>query len=249
MKTAAGSLLIFHLLADFYFQPDWLARKKESSRGHLTIHCLIYALVVGIGMSWLLGLSISGFLALFAALAASHVAIDGMLRKPMKEVLSPALAFALDQGLHLVVLALVFLIVAATNGDAAISRLDELVLGWSVELTWTLGILMSCLPGSVAVSKILDSARDNCEGPNFSKIHSGKRIGVLERLIVLALTLQGQYSAIAFVFTAKSIARFKEIESSRDFAEVYLLGTLTSVCLSGRRSRVAAPTAWHSAWN
>lgn len=240
MKTAAGSLLIFHLLADFYFQPDWLARKKESSRGHLTIHCLIYALVVGIGMSWLLGLSISGFLALFAALAASHVAIDGMLRKPMKEVLSPALAFALDQGLHLVVLALVFLIVAATNGDAAISRLDELVLGWSVELTWTLGILMSCLPGSVAVSKILDSARDNCEGPNFSKIHSGKRIGVLERLIVLALTLQGQYSAIAFVFTAKSIARFKEIESSRDFAEVYLLGTLTSVAIAMFSGMIAA---------
>ena len=240
MKTAVGSLLIFHLLADFYFQPDWLARKKESSLRYLITHCLIYALVVGIGLSWLYCLSTSGLLASIAALAVSHVAIDGMLRKPMKEVLSPALAFALDQGLHLVVLTLVFLTVAATNGDAAILGLDEAVLGWSVEITWVLGILMSCLPGSVVVSKILDSSRDNSEASNISKIHSGKWIGILERLIVLALTLQGQYSAIAFVFTAKSIARFKEIESSRDFAEVYLLGTLTSVAIAMFSGMLAA---------
>ena len=46
---------------------------------------------------------------------------------------------------------------------------------------------------------------------------------------MVALSLLAQYSAIAFVFTAKSIARFKEIENNQGFAEVYLLGTLASV--------------------
>lgn len=240
MKIAVGSLLIFHLLADFYFQPDWLARKKESSRSHLAIHCLIYALVVGIGLSWLLGLSTSELMTSIVVLTVSHVAIDGALRKPMNEALSPALAFALDQGLHLVVLFLVFVIVTATNDGATTLRLGKSVLVWSIELTWSLGITMSCLPASVAVSKILESARGISEVSDSSKTHSGKWIGLLERLIVLALTLQGQYSAIAFVFTAKSIARFKEIESSRDFAEVYLLGTLASVTIAMFSGMIAA---------
>ena len=51
-------------------------------------------------------------------------------------------------------------------------------------------------------------------------------------MLVLALSMLGEYSAIAFVFTAKSIARFKEIEQNRDFAEVYLLGTLASVTIA-----------------
>ena len=52
------------------------------------------------------------------------------------------------------------------------------------------------------------------------------------RLIVAALSLLNQYSAIAFIFTAKSIARFKQLESDKDFAEVYLLGSLASVFLA-----------------
>ena len=38
----------------------------------------------------------------------------------------------------------------------------------------------------------------------------------------------GQYAAIALVFTAKSVVRFKDFEN-RDFAEYYLYGTLMSV--------------------
>lgn len=43
------------------------------------------------------------------------------------------------------------------------------------------------------------------------------------------LTVTEQYNAIAFVFAAKSVARFKKIEQDPAFAEYYLLGTLASV--------------------
>ena len=39
--------------------------------------------------------------------------------------------------------------------------------------------------------------------------------------------LNNQFGVIGFVLTAKSIARFKQMEN-RNFAEKYLIGTLTS---------------------
>jgi hypothetical protein len=56
----------------------------------------------------------------------------------------------------------------------------------------------------------------------------GAVIGILERLIVVALVLVGQYAAIGLVVTAKTIARFRQLED-RQFAEYYLLGTLASI--------------------
>jgi uncharacterized membrane protein len=55
----------------------------------------------------------------------------------------------------------------------------------------------------------------------------GSWIGVLERQIILILASLGQYGAIGFVLTAKSIARHKQLNEPA-FAEKYLLGTLLS---------------------
>ena len=46
-------------------------------------------------------------------------------------------------------------------------------------------------------------------------------------LLISILLLNNQFGVIGFVLTAKSIARFKQMEN-RDFAEKYLIGTLTS---------------------
>jgi hypothetical protein len=59
----------------------------------------------------------------------------------------------------------------------------------------------------------------------------GEWIGILERIITLTFVLTGNYTAVAFVLTAKSIARFKELDN-KDFAEYYLLGTSTSVAIA-----------------
>ncbi len=57
---------------------------------------------------------------------------------------------------------------------------------------------------------------------------AGAVIGWLERALVLTLVLMGQYTAIGLALTAKSIARYKELEDRR-FAEYYLIGTLASI--------------------
>lgn len=62
-------------------------------------------------------------------------------------------------------------------------------------------------------------------------IHSrGKLIGYLERLLVIVLTVIGAYPSIAFIIAAKSIARFKQLDD-RNWAEYFLLGTLSSIFL------------------
>lgn len=60
---------------------------------------------------------------------------------------------------------------------------------------------------------------------------SGELIGKLERVIVAILVLIDAATAIGFVLTAKSVARFKQMED-RSFAERYLVGTLLSVAVA-----------------
>jgi hypothetical protein len=64
--------------------------------------------------------------------------------------------------------------------------------------------------------------------PTENEENVGEWIGILERIITLTLVLTGNLGAIAFVLTAKSIARFKALEN-KDFAEYYLLGTSGSI--------------------
>ena len=62
-------------------------------------------------------------------------------------------------------------------------------------------------------------------------LHSrGKLIGYIERLLVISLTVVGAYPSIAFIIAAKSIARFKQLDD-RNWAEYFLLGTLSSIFL------------------
>ncbi|MBS1767147.1 MAG: hypothetical protein JST05_07080 [Acidobacteria bacterium] len=60
----------------------------------------------------------------------------------------------------------------------------------------------------------------------------GRIIGMLERTLVFALVLGGQYGALGFVMAAKALARFKNLDE-QDFAEYFLVGTLLSVTIAG----------------
>lgn len=69
------------------------------------------------------------------------------------------------------------------------------------------------------------------ESPRRLDVHeynAGRFIGVLERLLVYAFVLQGQYTAIGLILAAKGFARFREMDE-RDFAEYVLIGTLMSM--------------------
>jgi len=57
---------------------------------------------------------------------------------------------------------------------------------------------------------------------------AGRKIGTIERMIMLIFLSRNQFAALGFVLTAKSIARYDKITKDEKFAEYYLLGTLVS---------------------
>ena len=64
-------------------------------------------------------------------------------------------------------------------------------------------------------------------GIDAGEYNRGRVIGMLERVLIYAFVLSGQFGAIGFTLAAKGFTRFKELEN-RGFAEYVLIGTLLS---------------------
>jgi len=93
----------------------------------------------------------------------------------------------------------------------------------------SLGYILTIFLGHVIVHCILKL----CSKPDHVNDlkRAGTIIGILERIFVITFVLLNQYSAIAFIFAAKSIVRFGE-SKDRKFAEYYLIGTMSSILIS-----------------
>jgi hypothetical protein len=81
------------------------------------------------------------------------------------------------------------------------------------------------------MKKIVNQDNNNNRINNISEINYGAFIGCLERITIVLLGLLNLWSSIALVITAKSIARFKQLED-KDFAQKYLIGTLLSLSIT-----------------
>lgn len=228
-----GCFLLFHILFDFYFQSNKMADEKEYSRVALGIHCLVYAAGAAATAALLFEASAIAIVASFTVLALSHWIIDGSLRRTIARLeLSPVGSFLVDQVLHIIILLILSVLCCHLWAMRPIAL--NLLGAHGVELSWISTLCFCGRPCSIVIAKVLQFLRNPGveQSADASAAHSGKWIGIFERLIVAALSLMSQYSAIAFIFTAKSIARFKQLESDKDFAEVYLLGSLASVFLA-----------------
>jgi hypothetical protein len=57
----------------------------------------------------------------------------------------------------------------------------------------------------------------------------GCLIGNLERIVLTVVVAAGSYAALAFLVSAKGVVRSDEFENDREFAEYFLIGSLSSV--------------------
>ena len=48
-------IILAHIIGDFYLQTDKIAEKKKNSNMYLAIHCILYTIVVSIGLYILTG--------------------------------------------------------------------------------------------------------------------------------------------------------------------------------------------------
>lgn len=221
-------LLVAHVLGDFYLQDDKTARKKAASRSVCFKHCLLYALIQGalFALLWMQSPMTVALLQVWMLLSVTHALIDFVLRPLiLKHVSSELAALAIDQFAHIVMCVVGCHLLCSQLQLAQVGHFGH------TALIWIASLLLSWFPGRVVVKTVLSGMRaglteEESSGPG--SLRSGSIVGVLERTLVCALTLLGQFDAIAFVIAAKSIARF-EMLNDRDFAEIYLVGTLVSV--------------------
>ena len=222
-------LISVHLLADFLFQTSAYSEKKRKMLKPLLLHCFIYFIIFEIVLLpilqfkklFLLGVIISvlHFLIIF---------IKNKLEKSFPQRRLQLLFFSFNQVIHFTILIGMYYIF---NLENSVSNLYIKLQGYENFKIIILYISVFSIiyePASVFIRKLFTSISSKTyPKENLEELKAGNIIGKLERIIIAILLLNNQFGVIGFVLTAKSIARFKQMEN-RDFAEKYLIGTLTS---------------------
>lgn len=237
-------LLMAHLLGDGYLQTQRMARGKARFPKWLLLHGLVYALVMAV-FSLLMIQPGQAALPLLI-LAASHLLIDCIKSLLLWRGTAGAApeaapasrgsrlgAFAvplLDQALHLLVILLVYRYFGLWAYPGALLVAGMAWPHFQQAGVLLLLVLLLCKPVALFVRSLfvlLDFQLETAgENPR-----AGYVIGMLERLTIALLILSHHLGGVAFVLTAKSLARIKQLENQA-FAEKYLVGTLASTLIA-----------------
>lgn len=221
-----------HLLADFFFQSAKIAEKKQEDRRYMLMHSIIYSIVfavIGLGL-----LELRYALVSVAVIAVTHMLIDWGRVEIDRRADKPSslfVSFVIDQILHIGIITGVYygmnlrIHMSSWCETAAEYPSAEPVVWYSLLFLFLLN------PSAVFIKKLFAYLFGNNVEAVASYSNAGSIIGKLERVITAIFLLCDQYGAVGLVLTAKSIARFKQLEE-KDFAEKYLIGTLTSLMIS-----------------
>jgi len=238
---------IGHLLGDYYLQSEELATSKNKSLKKLLKHSVIYFIAMSFALIPIFSLNMLKWAFI---IAVSHFILDFVksliLKRNIKCNKTKLLIYLFDQLLHIIVLILsAAIIYFLAEPVSFIYMIQYIATSFQIDfaniISWILMVLVIIRPCSVTIKNILNNFKPgngNEEGSQETESNSeesqrnaGAVIGMLERCIILLLLSVGQYSAIGFVLTAKSIARYNKIAEDPEFSEYYLLGTLLSVML------------------
>jgi len=222
-------LISIHLLADFLFQTSAYSEKKRKILKSLLLHCFIYFIVFEIVLLAILQFK-KAFL-LGVIISVLHFLINftkNKLEKSFPQRRLQIWIFSINQLIHF---ALLIGMNYIFNLENSVSNLYINLQGYEYFKTFILYITVFSIvldPASVLIRKLFISISPKTYPKAYSEeLKAGNIIGKLERTIIAILLLNNQFGLIGFVLTAKSIARFKQMED-KDFAEKYLIGTLTS---------------------
>jgi len=229
--------ILGHILGDYYFQTSALADEKEKSVKSLLIHCGIYLVTMVV-----LSIPVLSFNVFMGAVIIGlvHFLIDTgkfLLRKFHKHTNFQEIALYLgDQALHILTILIVTTVIKLSDVSITyINILEPIIYGLELNITeivsWIVVLLLLMQPCSITIRKVLNYFEPETKYADEGIKNAGALIGIFERFIILLMIYANQFTAIGFVLTAKSIARYNKISENPQFAEYYLLGTLFSSLL------------------
>lgn len=223
-------LLIGHLLGDYYFQTNKMAINKELSFKTLLFHGVLYtgAMVFSILPFYNVDLLIIALI-----ISAIHFVIDFIKYLIITHDRYENKMFVIDQLLHLLTIVAAVILINYLKIPVLffgrIKGVDEYVFMHYSRLL--LLVLFIMKPTSIIIRQMLKKYTPTLEAEDEDFKNAGSLIGILERLLILVLLFYGQFVAIGFVLTAKSITRYDKITKNPQFSEYYLLGTLLSILM------------------
>lgn len=210
------SLLVAHVVGDFYLQSDKFCKEKEELKirsPFLYVHSVVIGLV-----SWLF-VPVADFGFFVLLIAATHLLIDAMKSYMRRGLWS----FLIDQIAHIAVLCFVAH-KYVLQCDLPLQGIG-LVGDMSIPV-FVFGIMCCLKPTNILIKLILERYKigeaESCE----SMKNAGALIGNLERILTFVFVLIGQYEAVGFIIAAKSLLRFRDNDTAK--TEYVLAGTLLS---------------------
>ena len=222
-------LISVHLLADFLFQTSAYSEKKRKKLKPLLLHCFIYFIVFEIVLLPILQFKKAILVGMIISI--SHLLINfikNKLEKSFPQRRLQLLFFSFNQVIHFTILIGMYYIFNLKNSTNNLYLKLQEYENFKIIVLYTSVFSIIFEPASLFIRKLFTSISPKIyPKANLEELKAGNIIGKLERIIIAILLLNNQFGVIGFVLTAKSIARFKQMEN-RDFAEKYLIGTLTS---------------------
>lgn len=166
------------------------------------------------------------------AIGLAHVLIDGLKARAISRDRDSSWVPVVDQAMHLAVIVAAWALLVELTGPPVLAVPTSWVEPWVTASVVAAAFAANAAGGSVLVRIVLGPLGRGAAGRgDAGHLGAGRLIGILERTITLILILAGQWAAMALLATAKSVARFDDLKD-REFAEYYLVGTLTSLLVA-----------------
>lgn len=214
-------ILIAHLISDFVLQSNKMVENKNWFSKHMLLHVVIVFIST---------LVLSQKLVLSLAITAIHYPIDGFKKVLEKRKIgSEYKLFILDQSIHIIAILIVWAVLTGV-GKELLRAIELPFVNYKISLI-ILGYLIVIEPIGYIIGFITKGmTKYNSDGEHKNQ-GGGKKIGIFERIIILTFVLLGQYDAIGFLITGKSIIRFADKNSDLR-SEYVLVGTMLSYALA-----------------
>jgi hypothetical protein len=223
-----------YLVGTFYLQKLDMFGGRRGTKEHYVISLFLYAAAFVIPVS-ILSDSLQNMLILSSLVFVTHFVYfagqGGLFEARTKHLAFFVLTHAFN------VILLLFSMYIVFSGSAAYSQIIEMLSSVFGDRTdvysyLLLSVLVCSAPSSEFVMRIMDHYSPDCaDEVKNNDPRLGSVIGIYERIFVIITGFMGWYVAIAFVVTAKSLARLKKFEE-RGFAERFIIGTFSSILIA-----------------
>jgi hypothetical protein len=246
INTLGLELLASHLVGDFCLQSDRLVQAKRSRRlqaflFHAAMQAALAYVFAGLWRRWEIPLAIGAahcFIDLFKEAVLQRLAPRNSCGKPI--TLWKFWSLVIDQAAHIGTIAALVWFLTTTNRIAA-EPYWGLLIGqplWNKSLMVLISIVTTVYVGGVLIGILVEPFLAELKGPDGQLAidrkrgleNGGKRIGQLERALILLFVLSAQPASVGFLITAKSVFRFGELKEGdgRKEAEYIIIGTMLS---------------------